>query len=141
MAQSFSLAGSQIKVYFGGQQLKEIQSMNYTVDYGEQAIYGVDSSYPQEIAVTQVSVKGSFSIVYIQGNMGLQGSDIRSRIQEILYAPYVALRISNIKTSEDIAFFPQTKVTQESMSISAKGVVKITAQFTSIIPYMSGDLN
>lgn len=141
MAQSVSLVGSACKVYFGGTLLKEVQSINYTIDYGETEIRGIDSAFCQEISTTQVSVKGSCSVVYIQGNQGLQGSEIRSRIHEILYAPYISLRVTNRKDGSDIAFFPQTKISQESMSISAKGVVKLTFQFISIIPYLAGDLS
>ena len=140
MAQTVTLAGAQVKVYFGGTLLKELQSINYTINYGDTPIYGIDSPFPQEIATTQVSVQGSASMVYIQANGGLQGKEIRSRIHEILYAPYISLRIKDRKNNIDLFFCPQVKVTQESMSIGAKGTVKIQFNFMGIIPYSSEDL-
>lgn len=140
MAQSVVLAGSQVKVYFGGTLLKEIQSINYTINYGEDETYGIDSAFPQEIATTKISVKGNASIVYIQASGGLQGKEIRSRIDQVLYAPYISLRIKDRKNDLDIFFCPQVKVTQETLSIGAKGTVKITLSFSGIIPYSSEDL-
>lgn len=140
MAQLVTLSGAHIKVYFGSTCLKEIQSINYTIDYGEQSIYGCDSAFAQEICTTQISVKGSGTMIYVQANGGLQGKDMRSRIHEVLYAPYVPLRITDRKNTIDLLWLPQCKITQESMSINAKGVVKITFNFTGIIPYSSEDI-
>lgn len=140
MAQSVTLSGAMIKVYFGGALLNECQSINYTIDYGETEIRGIDSAFCQEIATTQVSVKGSASVVYVQGGGGLQGKDLRSRIHEILYSPYISLRIKERKNNIDLFFCPQVKVTQESMNITAKGTVKIQFNFTGIIPYSALDL-
>lgn len=140
MAQSVVLAGSQVKVYFGGTLVKELQNISYSVNYGEEAIYGIDSPFPQEIATTKVTVTGSASIVYIQANGGLQGKELRSRINEILYAPYISLRIKDRKNDLDLFFCPQIKITQENMTIGAKGTVKVTFNFTGIIPYSSEDL-
>jgi len=140
MAQTVTLSGAMVKVYFGGTLLKEIQGINYTINYGENPIYGIDSPFPQEIATTQVSIQGSASIVYVQAGGGLQAKDIRSKIHGILYAPYISLRIKDRKNNIDIFYCPQVKVTQESMSINAKGTVKIQFNFTGIIPYSSEDL-
>lgn len=140
MAQSIVLSGAKIKAYFGGTLLKELQSISYTVDWGETAIYGCDSAFPQEVCTTQVSVKGSGTIYYVQGNQGLAGKEIRSRVNEILHAPYISMRIKDRQFNEDIFFCPQIKVTSESMQITAKGTCKIQFNFIGIIPYMAADL-
>ena len=140
MAQSVVLSGSQVKVYIGGSVYSEVQAINYVIDLGQNEIYGVDSYLAQEIRPTRVSVQGSIQAVYVGASGGPQGADARAKINEVLYQPYVALRIKDIKNGEDILFLPQCMVSQESMSISAKGTVKVTLSFRGIIPYTGFDM-
>jgi len=140
VAQSMVLAGSQVKVYIGGNLYSEAQSVNYTIDLGQDAIYGVDSYLPQEIRATRVSIQGTIQAVYVGASGGPQGKDARAKINEVLYQPYVALRIKDAKNGEDILFVPQCMVAQESMSISAKGTVKVSISFRGIIPYTGFDM-
>lgn len=140
MAQTVTLSGAQVRAYFGGTLLKELQNITYTINYGETQIFGIDSPFPQEIATTQITVQGSASMIYVQAGGGLQSKDIRSRIHEVLYAPYISLRIKDRKNAIDLFFCPQIKVTQETMTIGAKGTVKVNFNFTGIIPYSSEDL-
>jgi hypothetical protein len=140
MAQSMVLAGSQVKVYIGGNIYSAVQSVSYVIDLGQEAIYGVDSYLPQEIRTTRVSVQGTIQAVYVGATGGPQGADARAKINEVLYQPYVALRIKDVKNGEDLLFLPQCMFSQESMSISAKGTVKVSLSFKGIIPYTGFDL-
>lgn len=140
MAQSVVLTGSQVKVYIGGNLYSEAQSVSYTIDLGQDSIYGVDSYMPQEIRPTRVSVQGTIQAVYVGASGGPQGKDARAKINEVLYQPYVALRIKDHKNGEDLLFLPQCMIAQESMSISNKGVVRVTLNFKGIIPYTGFDL-
>ena len=140
MSQSVVLAGSHVKVYIGGSLYSEAQSVNYVIDLGQESIYGVDSYLPQEIRPTRVSVQGTIQAVYVIASGGPQGKDARAKINEVLYQPYVALRIKDAKSGDDLLFLPQCMVSQESMSISAKGTVKVSLSFKGIIPYTGFDL-
>lgn len=140
MAQSITLAGAQVKAYFGGTLVKALQTITYTVDYGEEATYGIDSAFPQEIATNKVTVQGNGVLIYAQGQKGLQGLGMRTKINEILYSPYISLRIKDRKNDLDLFFCPQVKISQESMSINAKGIVRIQFSFRGIIPYSPADL-
>lgn len=140
MAQSVVLAGAMVKVYFGGTLLNECQSISYAIDYGEEPIFGIDSAFPQEIASGRVTIQGSCTIVYVQGNDGLQGKEITPRVNQILYTPYISLRVKDRKADSDLFFCPQVKITNESTTINAKGTVKVTFNFRGIIPYSSVDL-
>jgi hypothetical protein len=141
MSQSAVLKGSEVKVYVGGKLYAEVQSIQYAIDYAESEIYGIDSQFPQEIAPGRVSVQGSVSGLVIKNLGGLQAYDLRSKINEILYAPYVSLRIKDRHSDSDLFWLPQMKVVSEQMSIQAKGVVKISFSFKGIIPYNPIDLN
>ena len=66
MAQSVTLKGSGVKLYVSGKLYPEVQSLTYTIDYGESEIYGIDSQFAQEIAPTRVSVQGTVTGIRIK---------------------------------------------------------------------------
>ena len=139
--QSVVLKGAEIRIYIAGKIYPEAQEVRYVIDYGEREIYGIDTQYAQEIAPTRVSVQGSVSGVKVKVSGGLQGKSIRTRIHEILYAPYTSFRIQDKFSAEDILFLPQMKVTSESFSAQIKGVVRVSFNFKGIIPYQPIDLD
>jgi hypothetical protein len=140
VAQSAVLSGAQVKCYIGGNLYSEVQSINYSIDFGQDAIYGVDSFLPQEVRPTRITISGTLQAIYVGASGGPQGKDARAKINEVLYQPYVALRIKDAKNEEDLIFIPQCMISQESYSISAKGTVKVSLSFRGIIPYTGFDL-
>ena len=141
MSQSVVLKGAEVKVYVAGKLYAEVQSLQWTIDYAEQEIYGIDSQFPQEIAPGRVSVQGSVSGLVIKMVGGLQAYDLRTKINEILHGPYVSLRVKDRFSDSDLLWLPQMKVVNEQVNIQAKGVVRISFQFKGIIPYNPLDLN
>lgn len=139
--QSVVLKGAEVKTYVGGKLYAEVQSIQYTIDYGEQEIFGIDSQFAQEIAPGRVQVQGSVTGLVIKNLGGLQAYDLRTKISEILYGPYISLRIKDRHSDSDLFWLPQMKVVSEQMSIQAKGVVKVSFTFKGIIPYNPLDLN
>lgn len=140
MPQSIIMRGADIKLYLGGKLYTAVNSISYTIDYSEQEIYGIDSAFPQEIAVTRVSVQGSVGGFRIKSMGGLQGSNVTTKIQDILHSPYISLRIKDRHTDADILWIPQIKVTNEQMQIRAKGVVQVSFNFKGIMPFNELDL-
>lgn len=141
MAFSHVIKGAEVKVYISGKLYESAQSVQYTIDYGEQEIYGIDSPYPQEIAHTRMQVQGSVSGIRIKLTGGLQGYNARPLINQILYNPYISFELRDRQTDTKLLWVPQIKVTSENFSVSAKGVVKINFSFKGIIPYNELDLN
>jgi len=140
MAQTIVMRGADIKVYLGGTLYRTAQSISWTIDYGEQEIYGIDSQFPQEISPTRMSVQGNISGLRVKLDGGLQGRQGRSKITDILSAPYTSLRVRDRHSDVDILFIPQMKVTNEQMQIQSRGVVKLSFQFKGIIPYNEVDI-
>lgn len=141
MAQTVVLKGAECKLFISGKVYPEVQSITFTIDYGETEIYGIDSQYPQEIAPTRVSVQGQVNGIRVKLSGGLQGKNARSKINEILHAPYTSLRIKDRQSDLDLLWLPQMKIVNESMTIQARGVVKMNFTFKGIIPYLPIDLN
>ena len=141
MAQSIVLKGSEIKIFISGKLYNEVQSITWTIDYGEKEIYGIDSQFAQEIAPTKIAVQGKITGVRVKNSAGLQGKAARTRISEILHAPYTSLRVSDRHSNVDILWLPQMKVVSESLSVQAKGIASLSFTFKGIIPYQPIDLS
>lgn len=132
MASQKVIAGANIKVYINGKVYSEVQQLSWTIDYGEEEIYGIDSIFPQEIKTTRISVSGSLSGVRVENSNGLQGQSIRHGIRDSLFAPYISIRIFDRKSGEDVLFIPSAKVTSENTSVSAKGIMKTNFSFKGL---------
>lgn len=128
------LPGANILVYVNNKLYKEVQSISYEIDYGEQEIYGIDSPFPQEIASTRASVTGTLSGLRIKYSGGIQAYNMRPLIQDILSAPYVSIRIQDRQNKEDLLFISQAKVSKQSVGIGAKKTVTLSFNFKGIIP-------
>lgn len=141
MAQSIVLKGADIKVYLNDELIPEIQKISYNLNYGEQEIYGIDQPFPQEIAVTKVSVNGSVSGFKTKYSGGLQAKALRPLIFDVMNAPYISLKIVDRSTGEDIMFIPSIKVTDETLGAAAKGIVNLSFKFKGIMPFNPLDRN
>lgn len=139
MAKSIVLTGAHIKLYINNKVYNVTQSISFTVDYGEQEIYGIDAAYAQEIATTRVSVKGSVSGIRIKYSGGLQASNIRPLFNDLASSPYISLRIQDRSSGEDILFIPNAKVTRESHQASTKATYKLNFDFIGQIPMFALD--
>lgn len=139
MAQSLVLTGAQIKLFINNKVYKEVQSVTLEIDYGETEIYGIDSIWPQEIATTRASVRGSVSGIRVRYSGGLQASNIRPLFTDMAASPYISIRIQDRSTGEDIAFLANAKVTRERHSAATKGSYKLSFDFVGMIPYMALD--
>jgi hypothetical protein len=139
MAKSLVLTGAAIKLYINNTVYKEVQSINLSVDYGETAIYGIDSPYPQEIASTKVDVRGSVSGIRVKYSGGLQAKNLRPSFTDIAASPYISIRIQDRSTGEDIVFIPNAKVTRESHVMSTRATYKLSFDFVGQIPLFALD--
>lgn len=139
MAQNFVLTGAHIKLYLNNKVYKEVQAVSFTVDYGETEIYGIDTPYPQEIATTKVTVRGSVQGLRLKMSGGLQGSNLRPLFTDIAASPYVSIRIQDRATGEDIILIAQAKITRESHQIATKSTYKLSFDFVGQIPLFALD--
>jgi hypothetical protein len=134
MASQRTIAGAHVQLYVNGKVYEEAQQVNYTIDYGEEPIYGIDSPFPQEIKITRISITGSVTGVRLAKSNGLQGDSMRPTIMESPFGPYISIRITDRRTGEDLIFIPHAKVTSEQLSVSAKGTAKLSFNFTGLQP-------
>lgn len=139
MASSITLVGALVKVYMNNNVYTVTQTITLEVDYGEDAIYGIDSPWAQEISGSRASVKGSVKGVRIKNSGGLQAASLRPSFTDLAASPYISIRIQDRSTMEDIVFIPNAKITRESHTIAVKGVYKLDFDFIGQIPLFALD--
>jgi hypothetical protein len=133
------MVGSQIIVYINNQPYKVTQSLTFEVDYGEEAIYGIDTPYAQEIAGGRVVVRGSVKGLRIKNSGGLQGYNLRPLFTDLMASPYVSIRVADRTTGEDIVLVQSAKISNESHTASIKGSYKLNFDFVGQIPLFALD--
>jgi hypothetical protein len=136
---SIILAGPNIRLYVNNTLYKEVQSISLSVDYGEEGIYGIDSPYPQEIALTKMSVRGSIRGLRIKNSGGLQAKNMRPLWKDLAASPYISIRIQDMTSTEDIVFLPNAKVIREDHSVEIKKVYSLNLDFVAQIPLFALD--
>lgn len=133
------ITSAQITISWNNAIYKEVADISFTIDYGEEEIYGIDSQYAQEIAGGKITVSGNVNGYRIKNNGGLQGKNLRSLFTDVSANPYVSLLVQDRTTQENIIFIPQCKVSSETHSIPTKGIYKLNFSFKGIIPLMALD--
>jgi hypothetical protein len=133
------LVGAKIVLFINNQQYKEVESLSFTVDYGEYEIAQIDSPYIAEIAGGKVTVSGNINGLRLKLSGGLQAKNMRPLFSDQSAAPYISIRVQDRQTQEDIIFIPQCKVTSESHSIPNRGTYKLNFNFTGMIPFWALD--
>lgn len=139
MSMSTILTGAMVKIFINNKPYKEVQSISFSVDYGEMEQYGIDAGYPQEIAPTRISVKGNVIGLRVKQSGGLQAFQIRPLFQDIAASPYISIRIQDRATGEDILFVPNAKVIREGHTASTKQTYKLNFEFSGQIPLFALD--
>lgn len=139
MAQVLTLTGANIVLFINNKKFNAVQSITFTVDYGEQSIYGIDAPYPQDIGITKITVSGNVQAIRTKQSGGLQGINARPLFTDYAAAPYISLRIQDRLTQEDILFIPNAKISNETHAISTKNTYKLSFSFIGQIPLFALD--
>ena len=129
MSQPLTLTGAHINFFINEKLYKVAQNVTLEVDYGEYAIFGIDSSWAQDIAGGQASVKGSVKGLRLKYSGGLQADNIRPSVTDLAASPYITIRIQDRSTGEDIALIMHAKCSRESHVMSTKGSYKLNFDF------------
>jgi hypothetical protein len=135
MGKATVLSGACLKLYLNNKLYKEVQEVSYVLDYDEQAIRGIDSPYPQEIAPGRASCAGSVRGIRIKYSGGIQAYNVRPLIKDILSSPYISIRIQDRSTKEDILFIPNAKIKRQAVQGTVKGIVRISFDFEGLVGF------
>jgi hypothetical protein len=136
---SIVLTGALVRIYINNKIYKEAQAITYTLDAGEQEIYGIDSPFPQEITSTRSAVTGSVVGLRIRSSGGLQAYNARPLVTDLMKSEYISIRIQDRHSGEDILFIPNAKISQQTFQVNAKGTARLSFNFKGLVGFESLD--
>lgn len=142
MAQPLVLVGPMIRLFINNTVYSVTQEVSYEIDTGEYAIYGIDSSYAQELAGGgQIMVKGSVRGVRLKNGGSLQAQNARPLFSDVNASPYVSLRIEDRTTGEVIVSIPNAKINNLRDMVAVKGVYQASFSFIGQVAFLPLDLS
>lgn len=130
-----TLPGANVRIFLNGNVYNEAQQCSWTIDYGENEIYGIDSAFPQEIGSTRYRVAGSVTGVRIKNSGGLQSYNARPRVEDLVRAEYITIRIQDRQSGEDLLYLPNAKIGKQNYQTSAKGIVRLSFDFSALVGF------
>jgi len=124
------LRGADVQIFINGQLVPEAQSITYNEQKSQENIYGIDSPFPQETAITRYLITGSISGIQLRSDR-ISTTRIVSKYTNLLSAPYIKITIKNRYTGSIIFDISRAVVSSKSIAIQAKSVVKVNFNFTA----------
>jgi hypothetical protein len=135
-----TLTGALCRIYINGKIYKEAQSVSYSVDHGVTEIFGIDSSFPQELVDGRKTVSGNISGIKMRYSGDLQAYNAISLTKDILKTPYISIKIEDRSTGEVLLFVPNARIVTEQMNIATKRTVSYSFTFKGLVGYRPLDL-
>ncbi len=136
---SVVLSGALIVVKINGKAYNESESVSWQFSYGLEEVYGIDSPFPQDMITTKTAVRGSVTGIRVKRSGGLQGISARPLLSAVFSEPYISIRIVERATGETLLFVPQAKISSQDSSVSARGVLTLSFNFSGLIGYETLD--
>jgi hypothetical protein len=121
MAQSKSLRGADAQLYINGNIFPICTGVRWRADTGRHAIYGIDQMTPFELALGQVSIKGTVECLRQRQDGGLEGRGVTAPEHSILLEKYFSMALVDRSTDTLIFVIDEASVGGQSWSINAKG--------------------
>lgn len=132
MAQNSIITGAAVRLLVNGKIIGVGTSISIQREQGVRPIYGIDIPTPQEIAITgPYSVKGSITGLRTRDTGGFDGLQIvnASTLSDYFNQNYCMLELVDRKTNLTIAKVDRVIFGSDSIQVSARAVVTISASF------------
>lgn len=141
MAVPVVIPGARINLYVNNTLYKECDNVSFTINKDIDVIMGIDSAYPQELAVNMVKVSGQVRGMRLKLSGGLQAKNMQPLYTEVVQGAYISVRIEDRLTQEPIFSCFNVMVTDENHSIPAKGIYRLDFSWVGMVPLMALDIS
>jgi hypothetical protein len=137
---ALTLSGALCRIYINGKVYKEAQSVSYSFDHGITEIFGIDSSFPQELADGRKTVSGTVNGIKIRYSGDLQAYNAISLTKDVLKNPYISIRIEDRSTGETLLFVPNARIVSEQMGVATRRTVTYSFSFKGLVGFKPLDM-
>ena len=144
MAKSEIQTGAGCRVLVNGRIVGFATGVNWKRSIGSRYIYGIDSPYAAEIAVTgPYRIEGTISGFRLRDQGGWDGRGIMNsgRVKDMLIQPYVALELVDRRSKIGFATVRNCIFDEDSVNVVTKAQITMTANFKGIFMLNEGSEN
>ena len=124
-----TLRGADVQVFINGQLMPEAQSISYNEQKMQDNIYGIDTPFPQETAITRYLISGNIIGLQLRTDR-LSTTRITSKYNNLLSAPYIKITIKDRYTGSVIFDISRAVVNSKSITVQNKSIVRVSFTFT-----------
>lgn len=132
MPQNDVIQGAAVKLLINGKVVGIGTSISYQRDQGAKFIYGIDDPVAKEVAITgPYSIKGQITGLRTRSSGGFDGLQVinASTVSDYFNQQYCVLELVDRKTGVTFAKINKVIFNSDSLQVSAKSVVTISASF------------
>jgi len=126
---SKTLRGLDLVVYINGKPWAFADSLEWSIDYGGDPIYGVDVLTPFEIPTTRALVSGSLHFFRQHNTAGPEGAGMIPTQDDLPRERYFYLQVTDRQNGTPYLEIPRCKLRTQSGSARAKGIVEGVVTF------------
>lgn len=130
--QAKSLVGANLKILVNNHLFGIGTAVDWSMDYGRKAIFGIDSYLPQEIASSQVTVSGTIECIRTKLSGGLEGLGIAATDQNILFEKYIKITLIDRQTDTIVFNCYNVLVSNQNWKAGAGSIVRGSFSFQGI---------
>lgn len=136
-----SLTGAKIKLYINSSLFAIATDIDYTIDYGRSAIYGLDRYTPFELAPGQVSVRGSVKCVRLHFGGSLEDRGVVAPESQLLSEKYISIQLVDRLTDRVLIKIDKAAVSRQSWNVESKNIVKGSFEFEGLTMLTEAEVN
>jgi hypothetical protein len=141
MASPLTLSSAVVRVYLNGRILNTLTSISWSINYGMELKYGIDTPWPQEIADGRASVSVRISAVATHFDGGIMAkNNARALVSDLLQSPYSSLRVENRVNGDTLLYLVNCRCSNESVDAVVKQTVKYSFELLGTYPANGVDL-
>ena len=127
-----TLRGCSLLVFLNNKPWAVCDNLTWSVNYSAEPIFGIDQLEPFEIPTGRISITGSFNYFRQKNSAGAEGAGWVPPQDDVSRERYPYLVISDRESQTVYLEIPKCKITSQSGSAQARGVVTGTISFSGI---------
>lgn len=129
---SLAFPAASVKLYINNSLIGIANSLEYSIDTGRTAIYGIDQIKPFELAPQTYSVRGTISCIRSRFDGSLESRGIVANQADVLMEKYITITLVDRLTDTVIFKADNSAVISQNWIYSSRELVKGTFTFEAI---------
>lgn len=132
MTRARTIVSAGVKLYVNNAPFGQVTTFRFSSSTPREAIYGIDSLDPQELAPTRTKVSGTIGLIRTSGDGGAEGAGFTTGYEKLSREKYFSLCLIDIQTDLVIFRADYCSVVNQSWDVAAKDFIKGSIEFEAL---------